>query len=85
MAYGQPVFNSNSSFGGPELGTSQPQTLCDPDEDMPMGTRRNRAGSRRMMDGNENLLENEASRIEHPNTSILNNMMAARQLAGVDE
>lgn len=59
--------------------------MCDPDEDMPMGTRRNRAGSRRMMDGNENLLENnEASRIEQPNTSMLNNLIA-RQLAGVDE
>lgn len=51
--------------------------MCDPDEDMPMGTRRNRAGSRRMMDGNENLLENnEASRIEQPNTSMLNNLIA---------
>jgi hypothetical protein len=27
-----------------------------------MGSRRNRAGSRRMMDGNENLLDNDASR-----------------------
>ncbi len=27
-----------------------------------MGSRRNRAGSRRMMDGNENLLDNDTTR-----------------------
>lgn len=38
----------------------------DIDDEMPAGFRRKRAGSRRMMDGNENLLENDQSRAEIP-------------------
>lgn len=44
--------------------------MIDPlDDEIPMASRRNRAGSRLMMDGNENLLENETSQADDFMTS----------------
>ena len=63
MAYGQPVnpqayadYSSNFEQTRPQVGIDQV------DDEIPPAARRNRPTSRRLMDGDLNLLENEQSR-----------------------
>lgn len=46
------------------------QQVIDPEEERPSMALRNRANSRMMMDGNENLLENDTDRMEGPNDNL---------------
>jgi hypothetical protein len=83
VALGQPVGPypnfDQTMFHSSMLDGQYRQNVMDMEDDMQMGTRRKRAGSRRMMDGNENLLENEQSRAEMTPRNFNSGMFAMMQ------